>query len=128
MNSYKIVKIIDDMNVVVNMGAGVVDKDDILEVYVVGDIVEDPETKEELGTLDFIKARLRVKTVYENMCLCTNAATTTTNPFISAAEKIGSMSITKIVPLDVDMSEASGGFSSFDKTIRIGDLVRKTLS
>ena len=68
---YKIAKIIDEYQVVVNAGSNdLIHDDDCLEVYQPGQEVTDPDTGESLGTLDFVKAKLRVVNVFPKMCVC----------------------------------------------------------
>lgn len=116
---YKIIKIIDEYNVVVDYGLG--DRaieGDILDVYVPGKevIVED----ENYGTLDFIKAQLVVKNVYPKMSLCENRSKTSTYaPFLG-------INLAKAVPLKIcDAQKENLIGDNIDKTLRIGDLVRK---
>ncbi len=73
---YKIAKIIDEYQVVVNAGSNdLIHDDDCLEVYQPGQEVTDPDTGESLGTLDFVKAKLRVVNVFPKMCVCENRET-----------------------------------------------------
>ncbi|MGL5651265.1 MAG: hypothetical protein ACRDDE_05900 [Paraclostridium sp.] len=124
-NEFNIVKIIDDSRVVVSGGCDYFQKDDILEIFVKGEEVLDPVTEESLGTLDAIKARLKVDIVYEKMCLCVNEESK--NPYspIVSSGLDAFKSIPK--PLNVDLTQVSGGFKHVDMTIKIGDLVRKAL-
>lgn len=125
--SWKIIKIIDNYQVVVNAGHDDVARGDILEVYVEGSPVLDPDTNEELGTLDYIKALLEVDVVYPKMCICKNSEIERIPAFnFAALEKF--QTIEKIKPLPVDAAEISGGFVKSDIKIRTGDKVRKSLS
>jgi len=125
--TWRIVKIIDNYCVVVNAGAEHgIKVDDELEVYEPGEPIIDPETNEELGTLDKIKSYLRVKHVYQKMCLCVNAdekITTYMEEFINPFTKIVKRSYK---PLPVDAEEISGGWKEPEK-IKVGDFVRKSL-
>lgn len=130
MVKYKVVKIINEYRIVVNAGAkDGIKSGDILEVFVVGQMVNDPDTNEELGTLDFIKAEIEIETVYPNMCICTNSIKTSNNPMSALSKAALSLYAEKKEPetLNVDMSQASGGLDDFDKKIKIGDLVRESL-
>lgn len=124
-NEFNIVKIIDDYKVVVSGGCNYFERNDVLEVFVKGEEVFDPNTKESLGTLDMIKARLKVDILYEKMCLCVNEESKAP---ISALD-ISGLSVFKSIPepLNVDLTQVSGGFDDIDMTIRVGDLVRKAL-
>lgn len=129
-NNWKIIKIIDNYQVVVNAGHNDVAKGDILEVYVEGSPVLDPDTNEELGTLDYIKALLEVDVVYPKMCLCKNSEIERIPAFnFAALETIQKLQTKeKPKPLPIDASEISGGFNESDRKIRTGDKVRRSLN
>lgn len=121
---FRIVRIIDENNVVINAGKNqFLDDGDILEVFVIGDEIIDPETNESLGTLDIIKAKLEIKNLYDSMSLCCNAKTSTTNALDSASMFLRSTRLS----LNVDMTQAQKLSTKSDKVIRIGDSVRKAL-
>lgn len=121
---FKIIRIIDDHNVVVNCGKNhLINDGEILEVFVTGDEITDPDTNMSLGTLDIIKAKLEVKYLYENMSLCGNAETVTKNLLMESTMLLRET----IKPLKVDMTQAQKLNTKSDKIIRIGDLVRKAL-
>lgn len=126
-NNFRIVKIIDDYRVVINGGAEFFEQGDILEVYSVGEDVIDPYTDESLGTLDIIKAKLTVDILYEKMCLCTNKDVESPISSLTAANLAPSLFNATPKPLQVDLTQVSGGFDDIDMTIKIGDLVRKSL-
>lgn len=125
MNSpYKIVKIINEYRVVVNAGSNdSVHDGDILEVYVPGSEVKDPDTGEDLGTLDYVKAKLRVVDTFPRMCVCENRAC---QSVFSWADALSSLSGQESLPLNVDSKDISGGYEGINKKIKVGDLVRKS--
>lgn len=121
-NSYKIVKIISEYKVVVNAGSNCsIEENDILEVYQPGQEVLDPETGDSLGTLDFIKAKLRVIDVLPKMCICENRDTRQS----SIIDLVQNFSREERLPLNVKTTDISGGYEGIDKKIKVGDLVRK---
>ena len=121
MKTYRIVKIISEYKVIVNAGSNdLIREDQILEVFEPGQEVVDPETGENLGTLDYIKAKLRVVDVFSKMCLCENRDGVIEKSLTQALAPV----FAERVPLDVDSREISGGFEGVSKKIRIGDLVR----
>ena len=62
---FKIVRIVNDRNIVINAGNDQGLKEgDILEVFVPGEEIIDIDTGESLGTLDIIKAKLEIKNVF----------------------------------------------------------------
>lgn len=120
---YKIVKIINEYRVVVNAGLNdLVHDGDILEVYVPGSEVKDPDTGESLGTLDYVKAKLRVVDVFPKMCVCENRDY---QRVFSLADALSSLSSQEPLPLDVDSKDISGGYEGINKKIKVGDWVRK---
>lgn len=121
----KIVKIIDEYKVVVNGGSAQgIKSGDILEVFEPGEQVVDPDTGASLGTLDLIKAKLRVVDLFEQMCVCTNSEDELKSAF---AQAMVSSNLTKPRPLNVDATDISGGYENVSKKIKVGDLLRKAL-
>lgn len=121
-DSWKVVKIIDEYNIVVNAGSEHgIRKDSRLEIFVPGEEIIDPETNESLGTLDTIKAYLEVKNVFPKMCVCENAETRSVSLFMAY-----NLTREETKPLNIDSSQISGGLNKTDKKIRIGDLVRRS--
>lgn len=122
-SSYKIVKIISEYKVVVNAGSNsYINEGDTLEVYQPGQEVTDPDTGESLGTLDFVKAKLRVVDVFPKMCVCENRDSEKKS-IITIAQ---SFTYEEKLPLNVQTTDISGGYEGIDKKIKVGDLVRKT--
>lgn len=135
MDQYKVVKIIDENRIVINAGASDGFKSGSkFEIFVKGDMVIDPDTKEELGTLDFIKAKIEIETLYLNMSVCVNVKKVDNNPMATALTTLSNRALSvygygEKVPdeLDVDMSEATGGLAKYNSKIKIGDLVKESL-
>lgn len=123
---FKVIKIIDEYTIVINAGSDYVKENDKLEIYIPGSPIIDPDTKENLGTLDTIKAKLIVTNVYEKFCICTNARISKTiSPLAQIALLSSSLQQEEPQKLDVDPEQISGGYNSEDLKIRIGDLVKK---
>ncbi len=121
-SSYKIVKIISEYKVVVNAGSNsYINEGDTLEVFQPGQEVTDPDTGESLGTLDFVKAKLRVVDVFPKMCVCENRDSEKKS-IITIAQ---SFTYEEKLPLNVQTTDISGGYEGIDKKIKVGDLVRK---
>ena len=115
---FKVVKIIDEYNVVINCGIehGVA-CGDTFEIYAPGVEVIDPDTQKSLGALEFVKATIVARAVYPKMAACTS------KDFVSIAlSGIAKNLAARPVELNVDSEEISGGY---DDVIRVGDLVRK---
>lgn len=121
-NTYKVVKIIDDRQIVINAGSDdSVKRGTEFEIFQPGVEVFDDETEEALGTLDYVKARVEVTTVYPRMSLCKNIYTETQSVMFDFAKALTS---TKRKTLNVNPEDISGGFEGAESKIRIGDLVR----
>lgn len=122
----KVIKIIDNYDLVINIGADEGAKvGDTYEIYTPGHEVFDPDTKDSLGTLDLIKASIKVKNVFPKMSICTSNHISTKK----IPDLINSFSRTydERMPLNVDSLDISGGFEDFDSKIKVGDFVRKQL-
>lgn len=123
--NWKVIKIIDDYNIVINGGKNDYLKiDDELEIFLPGEMLIDPDTKEELGELDYIKARIVVKDLFEKFSICTNSEETVSN---FATMSAFALNKTSVKPLNVKSDEITGYSLNSSKTIKIGDLVRKSL-
>lgn len=120
--SYKIVKIISEYKVVINVGSNsFVKEGDTFEVFEPGAEVFDPDTKESLGTLDYVKAKLRVTDVFPKMSVCENREGTVEKSLFANL----TWTVTEQVPLDVQATDISGGYEGVSQKIKVGDLVRK---
>lgn len=119
---YKVVKIIDSENIVINAGKdNYIKKGDKFEIFVVGEEIKDLDGKN-LGTLDTIKDTVTVVTVLPKMCICQKLLKVTI-PALSAFAKTQLTPRDESITLNVDESQITGGFTE-DLTIRIGDLAR----
>jgi len=117
----KIVKIINEYRVVINAGSNdLIHDGQNLEVFVQGTPISDPDTGDSLGTLDYVKAKLRVINVFPMMSVCENRETET----IGLLSSLASWQREEVLPLNVDSKEISGGYEGIDKKIHVGDLVR----
>lgn len=124
-HSFKVVKIIDDLTLVIDGGdAQGVKKNQTYEIYVKGSVVRNLEG-ESIGTLDMVKAYIKPRDVFENMSICENAETRPLSSFMELFED-GKTAL-KRVPcnLPINAEDISGGWpDGVKKTICVGDLVR----
>ncbi len=125
-DNIKIVKIINTHQVVINAGSNQnVLSSDVFEIYETGEPVIDPDTKRNLGTLDYIKGYLDVKNIYPNMTVCVNHDyTSPTNALAGMANALSNVSRPK--ELNVKIEDISGGFENVQRKIQVGDKVRKS--
>lgn len=118
---FKVIKIISDKRIVINAGKNEVQTGDILRVIEKNsEEIVDPDTNEALGTLDYIKATITVEYVYEHMSICKNYETKTVNA-LDPFETLRQREVTS--PLNVNLSQITGGYNIDNKLIEIGDLV-----
>lgn len=118
---FKVIKIISDKIIVINAGKNEVQTGDILRVIEKNsEEIVDPDTNEVLGTLDYIKATITVEYVYEHMSICKNYETKTVNA-LDPFETLRQREVTS--PLNVNLSQITGGYNIDNKLIEIGDLV-----
>ena len=118
---FKVIKIISDKRSVINAGKNEVQTGDILRVIEKNsEEIVDPDTNEVLGTLDYIKATITVEYVYEHMSICKNYETKTVNA-LDPFETLRQREVTS--PLNVNLSQITGGYNIDNKLIEIGDLV-----
>lgn len=121
----KVIKIINDTSLVINVGSiDSVKNGDEFEIFQPGCEVLDPETNESLGTLDYVKATVRVKNAFPKMSVCVNTQTKS-EPLFPPTMNVFSAAREVIQTLPIAPEDISGGYENVDKTIRIGDLVRK---
>lgn len=128
----KVIKIIDEYNLVINIGfEDGVKLGDKFQIYQQGEKVLDPETNEYLGTLDIVKATIVANDISPKLTVCTNAATTSQfrKDFFESRNAIshGFQYISPIQrPLMIDpLQVTDSAYSKADKTIKVGDSVRK---
>ncbi|MCI8618434.1 MAG: hypothetical protein HFJ60_09460 [Clostridia bacterium] len=123
--TYKVLKIIDIENILINAGKeNYIKKGDKFEIFVRGDEVIDESTKKSLGTLDTIKDIVTVVAVFPKMCICQKLIKTSI-PSLAAFAKEQLSFKSEPISLNVDKTQITGGFSN-DLVIRVGDLARLT--
>lgn len=116
---YRVIKIINEYKIVVNAGlTDHIQEGQHIEIFAPGQEIVDPITGENLGTLDYVKAKLYAKDVFPKMCVCMNQETET----FSILEP--HFQSERVCPLPVDVKEITGGFEDVNKKIKVGDLVR----
>lgn len=118
----KVAKIVNQTDIVANVGREQdVEEDMEFIIYEVGDVIEDPDTGEALGNVEYVKARVIPKHIQDELTVMTSAETKTKKTGLSAAVSSAS---TK----EVQKSIASPSDTEFDDTVKVGDLVRENVS
>lgn len=137
-STFKVIKIIDEYSLVINGGLN----DDIslgdkIEIYLEGEEIKDPFNEDKiLGTLDYIKETLEITEVYLSFAVCKKLVTekiyhpsAMERAFTPALSSLSGKTETKttVAKIEVDEEQMTGRKTG-ESTIRIGDLVRVTLS
>lgn len=121
-----VIRIIDEYSILINLGKN----DDVrkgkkLEVFEPGEMIIDPLSKEELGSLDYIKDTLEVVNVYDNFSTCQHIdveeVTVGLAAFASPLERTKTKRTIKT--LNVNKTEINP-MKVHDKIIKIGDPIR----
>lgn len=117
---YRVIEIMDNYRLIINYGlADGAEKGDKVRIFEIGEEVIDPFDNSVLGTLDIIKAELKVTQVYENLSVCENIYTKT----ISILDPLASLarSSSANLELNVEKSQISGRTMPTDVPIKVGD-------
>lgn len=121
---YQIIKIIDEYNVLINAGL-----DDgitkgtkfIIEVKGQPVIFEG----EDYGTLDYVKAELEVKALYDKMTLCQNSKVIKVSQRIGISSLFNNLeTLEKVAPLEINQDDVDDNFKYIlDHKLKVGDSV-----
>lgn len=119
---FKIIKIIDEYNVIIDAGTqdGITNAE-LFEVYIYGkDITVDDIN---YGALNLLKATLRVKQVFPKMCLCENNNVIQVNKL----NFLNSFVMDEIAPLPIDKNCIDKELNSLfkNKLLKVGDIAEK---
>lgn len=121
---YQIIKIIDEYNVLVNVGLDDgITKSTKLIIKVQGQPVI--FEGEDYGTLDYIKAELEVKSLYDKMALCQNSKVVKVSQNLGITSLLSrSETIEKVAPLEINQDDVDDNFKYIlDHKLKIGDIV-----
>lgn len=126
----RVVKIINSKQLVINAGTndGVTENQlfRIVSPDENAESVIDPDTGENLGTLNLVKATVVITTVYPKMSIVEApekkvSGYSMINPTDTIMKNLAGERYIR-PDLNIDPTEITGGFPSTDKTIKIGDL------
>lgn len=134
--NFKVAKIINDTSLVINAGSeqGINKGDKFKIIGKLGNsTVIDPDTGENLGTLDDIKGEVIAAQIYPHMSIC-NSQIITSSPYQLSAQPILQNSLAGLISsmngeshreqLNVDKTQVTGGFKKSNKPIQIGDIAQ----
>lgn len=124
----KIIRIVDEHTIIVNIGQRKLSRGENVQVYAEGEPIVDLSGKA-LGSFIYIKDELEVVQVEENYSVCKKQKQVTVkkNPAFALSpllERTHEQTYTKLEPLNVDSSEIKP-LASIDTSIHIGDNIRK---
>lgn len=128
---YQVVKILDEFNIVINAGfLDGIKPGTHLQIFTQGEEVKNPSTNEIEGTLDIVKAEIVAVNVSPNLSICKNSSTSNHLSEMLLKDDIPISKALQLIaptprPFKIDPSEVSPRLPKIDKTIKIGDLVRK---
>ncbi len=119
--NFKVIEIIDEYTLLINYGFNDgASEGDRLRIYSIGEKVFDPNTKEELGTLDNIKDIVQVEVPYENFSLCKKVRTIRREILNPLSKLVQTTTVSE--SLYVDKTEISGRKPLKKEPIKTGDL------
>lgn len=127
----KVIKILDPYNILINReGLDGISNKSILEIFEEGPTISYEDKN--YGTLDVIKAELRIKYIYPEMILCENNKFTRDKIFTQTSlfaspltPKESYKEIEKVVPLSISSDDTDTDIDLFElNLIRLGDSVR----
>lgn len=118
----KVAKVISEYEIVVNRGSNhEVEKDMEFIVYTVGDPIVDPDTGENLGNFEHIKAKVKPEHIQENMTIMETAETKVKSSNVGAISNLYS---SERVPKAI----AEKPEDAVESVVKVGDLVRENIS
>lgn len=118
----KIAKVIDQYNAVMNKGVeDGVEKDMRFIIYTEGETIEDPDSGEELGNVEHVKAFVKPKHVMEKMTVLETDETVQKSTGFATLALQGTRTEKKELAKDVDGTPA-------EEDVKKGDLVREDIS
>lgn len=117
----KVIKILDEYNLVINLGAEETKIGDLIYIYEKASEVIDPDTKEVLGTIDLVKATLKVTEVFEKFSICYTDEKEVSNMFSNFLPMLNTS--TTYYPLKVNDAQ-NERIVLKEATISIGDPIK----
>jgi hypothetical protein len=128
--AYKILKILDKYRVVANIpSSSGVKRGDSFIVFSKGEEIKDESTDKVLERIDNVKARLKVIHVQKKISILESSEVeeyVEENPLLTYRNLLGPKVRKVMKPLNVDIDEKKS--KNGNKTIRVGDSVKKDLS
>lgn len=117
-----VAKVLDRYNAVMNKGEeDGVEKDMSFIIYVEGETIEDPDTGENLGQVEHVKARVKPKHIMENMTILETDETVKKSTGLGVLTMSTTEVSKKELAKDVEDSPAK-------EDVKKGDLVREDIS
>ncbi len=123
-NEFKVVRILDEYRIIINAGSeNGVTENSSFEIHGVIDNVYDPDTRELLGTISGIKAKVFPVEIYEKMSICKNVKIISRSALAEAFQSIQLTFAPEYLnipqKLNVDKTQISN--PEIYEPIRIGD-------
>lgn len=119
---FQVIEIVNHSTILINAGANQkVKVGDLVRVIEKGDDVIDPDTKESLGTFDYIKDELEIVRVYPAFSVCKKIHRENINKLSPFSNLVTTK--TSIKSLNVNKEQISNRNIKGNPVISIGDLV-----
>ena len=120
---YKVIEIVDNTHIIINYGTAQGAREDKqVRVFSIGRSVVDPETNEDLGTWNVIKATLTITEAFRYFSICSNKEVKTSSvlePFPSGFTR----TVTKFNNINVDENQITNNKNEPAAPIQVGDFV-----
>jgi hypothetical protein len=118
----KVAKVISEYEVVVNQGySDGIEEDMEFVVYTVGDSIVDPDTGEDLGNFEHVKAKIEPEHIQEHMTIMETAETKVKKSNVGV---VSSLYQSERVPKKI----AERPDDAVESAVKVGDLVRENIS
>jgi len=131
MKPIQVINIVDNENIIINAGSNNnIKVDDLFEIYSTDGVeIIDPFSGESLGSIEFKKATVYAYQVMPKMTICRNYEKL---DILDSFREINS-AISKAVrlqdaPLNIRPEEITGDVLQKDKTIRVGDSLKRIIA
>lgn len=125
----KVIRILSNTELLINLGSNQgIQEGNLFKIYEKGEVIKDPDTNSDLGTLDYIKKQVEATTVYPNFSIVKSLkhyTETTTSGIMSAfGDKTKEVRKTDVYNLPV-LDNQIVPLHIKNENIIVGDLVEK---
>lgn len=126
MSEYNVIEILSDEEIIIDYGSlDGASRGETVRIYEVGPVVYHPVSKDDLGTLDYLKETMEIDSVYPKFSLCKKIRKKSNSILgdMASYPMFGSYEVF-VEKIKVDADDISGKKLPHDDTIKIMDRVR----